>query len=116
MFDHSKRTNLEAYQTYSIQVLATPKATLMSQVTENITDVRVFSTGMAFYLAMVIHERLKLSFTSFSGRPFLPPACNQAAQELSEDKEGEMVIAPEYYLCAKTADALTQLWTSGNSR
>ena len=42
------RTNLEAYQTYSVQVPATPKSTLMSQVTENITDVRVLSTGMAF--------------------------------------------------------------------
>ena len=48
MFDHGKRTNLEAYQTYSVQMPATPKPTLMSQVTENISDVRVLSTGMEF--------------------------------------------------------------------
>ena len=48
MIDHSNRTNSEAHQTYSIQVPATPKSTLMSQVTENITDVRVLSTGIAF--------------------------------------------------------------------
>ena len=48
MFDHSKRTKLEAYQIYSVQVPATPKPTVMSQVTENIAEVRVLSSGMAF--------------------------------------------------------------------
>ena len=97
-------------------VPATPKPTLTSQVTEDITNVRVLSTGMTFKLALVIHEALKLSFTSFNRRPFLPPTLNQTVQELSKEKGGGMVIAPDYYLWAKAADALTQLRTSGDSR
>ena len=79
----------------------------MSQVTESITNVRVFSAGMTFKLALVIHEGLKLSFASFNRRPFLPPTLNQAVQELSKKKEGGMVIAPDYYLWAKAAHTLT---------
>ena len=81
----------------------------MSQVTEDITNVRVFSAGMTFKLALVIHEGLKFSFASFNRRPFLPPTLNQAIQELSKEEEGGMVIAPDYYLWAKAAHALTQL-------
>ena len=109
MFDRSNGNNLQAHQTYSVKVPATPKATLLSQVTEDITNVRVLSTGMTFKLAPVIHEGLKLSFASFNRRPFLPPTLNQAVQELSKEKEGGMVSAPDYYLWAKAADALTHL-------
>ena len=116
MFDHSNGTNLQAHHTYSVKVPATPKTTLLSQVTEDITNVRVLSTGMTIKSALVIHERLKLSFASFNRRPFLPPTLNQALEELSKEKEGGMVIAADYYLWAKAADALTQLRTSGDSR
>ena len=116
MSDHSHGTNLQARQTYSVKVPATPKTTLPSQVTEDITNVRVLSTGMTFKLALVIHEGLKLGFANFNRRPFLPPTLNEAVQELSKEKEGGMVIAPDYYLWAKAADALTQLRTSGDSR
>ena len=116
MSDHSNGTNLQAHQTYSVKVPATPKTTLPSQVTEDITNVRVLSTGMTFKLALVIHEGLKLSFATFNRRPFLLPTLNRAVQELSKEKEGGMVIAPDYYLWAKAADALTQLRTSGDSR
>ena len=88
----------------------------MTQVIEDTTDVRALSTGMNLKLALVIYEGLKLSFASFNRRPFLRPTLNQAVQELSEEKEGGMVIAPDDNLWAKTANALTQLWTSGNSR
>ena len=88
----------------------------MTQVTEDTTDVRALSTGMNLKLALVIYEGLKFSFASFNRRTFLPPTLNQAVQELSKEKEGGMVIAPDDNLWAKTADALTQLWTSGNSR
>ena len=71
---------------------------------------------MNLKLALVIYEGLIFSFASFNRRPFLPPTLNQAIQELSKEKEGGMVIAPDDNLWAKTADALTQLWTSGNSR
>ena len=80
----------------------------MSQVTEDITNVKVFSAGMTFKLALVIHEGLKFSFASFNRRPFLPPTLNQAIQELSKEEEGGMVIAPDYYLWAKATHALTQ--------
>ena len=116
MSDHSNGTTLQAHHTYSVKVPATPKPTLTSQVTEDITNVRVLSTGMTFKLPLVIHEGLKPSFTSFNRPPFFPPTLNQAVQELSKDKEGGMVIAPDYYLWAKAADALTQLRTSGDSR
>ena len=46
------------------------------------------------------------------------PFCHQPIlplQELFEEKEGGMVIIPDYNLWAKTADALTQLRTCGNS-
>ena len=88
----------------------------MTQVTEDINNVRVLSTGMIFKLALVVQEGLKFSFASFNRRPFLPPILNQAVQELSKEKEGGMVIAPDYYLRAKAAHALTQLRTSGDSR
>ena len=95
MSDHSNGTNLQAHQTYPVKVPATPKTTLLSQVTEDINNVRVLSTGKIFKLALVIHEGLKLSFASFNRRPFLPPKLNQAVQELSKEKEGGMVIAPD---------------------
>ena len=116
MFDHSNGTNLQAHQTYSVRVPATSKTTLLSQVAEDITNVRVLSTGMKFKLALVIHEGLKLSFASFNHRHFLPPTLNQAVQELSKEKEGGMFMARDYYLWAKAADALSQLRTSGDSR
>ena len=116
MINHSNETNLQTYQTYSVEVPAAPEPTLMSQVTEDITNVRVLSTGMTFKLALVIHKGLKLSFASFNRRPFFPPTLNQAVQELSKEKEGGMVIAADYYLRAKAAHALTQLRTSGDSR
>ena len=96
MSDHSNGANLQAHHTYSVKVPATPKPTLTSQVTEDITNVRVLSTGMTFKLALGIHEALKLSFTSFKRRLFLPPTLKQAVQELSKEKEGGMVIVPEY--------------------
>ena len=116
MFDHSNGANLQAHQTYSVKVPATPKTTRLSQATEDITNVRVLSTGKTFKLALVIHKGLKLSFASFNRRPFFPPTLNQAVQELSKEKEGGMVIATDYYLWAKAADALTQPRTSGDSR
>ena len=88
----------------------------MTQVTENTTDVRALSTGMTLKLALVIYDGLKFSFASFNRRPFLQPTLNQAVQELSKEKKGGMVIAPDDNLGAETADALTQLWTSGNKR
>ena len=88
----------------------------MTQVTEDTSDVRALSTGMTLELALLIYEGSKFSFASFNRRPFLPPTLNQAVQELSKEKEGGLVIAPDDNLWAKTADALTQLWTSGNSR
>ena len=88
----------------------------MTQVTEDTTNVRVLSTGMTFKLALVVYEGLKFSFASFNRRPFLQPTLNQAVQELSKEKEGGMVIAPDFYLWAKAAHALTQLRTSGDSR
>ena len=109
MSDHSHGTNLRAHQTYSVKVPATPKTTLLSQVNEDITNVRVLSTGMTFKLALVIHEGLKLSFASFNRRPSVPPTLKQAVQEVSKEKEGGMIIAPDDNLWAKTADALTQL-------
>ena len=96
MSDLSNGTNLQAHQTYSVKVPATPKTTPPSQVTEDITNVRVLSTGMTFKLSLVIHKGLKLNFASFNRRPFLPPTLNQAVQELSKEKEGGMVIAPDY--------------------
>ena len=77
---------------------ATSEPTVLSQVTEDNTNVRVLSAGMTFKLALVIHEGLKLSFASFNRRPFLAPTLNQAVQELSKEEEGGMVIAPDYYL------------------
>ena len=97
-------------------VPATPEPTLMTQVTEDTTNISVLSTGMTFKLALVVYEGLKFSFASFNRRPFLPPTLNQAVQELSKEKEGGMVIAPDCYLWAKAAHALTQLRTSGDSR
>ena len=88
----------------------------MTQVTEDTTDVRVFSTGMTFKLALVVYEGLKFSFASFNRRLSLPPTLNQAVQDLSKEKEGGMVIAPDLYLSAKAAHALTQLRTIGDSR
>ena len=88
----------------------------MTQVTEDTTDVRMFSNGMIFKLALVVYEGLKFSFASFNRQPFLPPRLNQAVQELSKEKEGGMVIAPDYYLWAKAAHALTQLRTGGDIR
>ena len=88
----------------------------MTQVTEDTTDVRALSTGMTLKLALAIYEGLKFSFASFNRRPFLPPTLKQAVQEMSKEKEGGMVIAPDDNFWAKTADALTQLWSSGNSR
>ena len=69
---------------------------------------------MAFKLALIIYEGLKLNFASFKVRTLLPPTCNQAVQELSKEKEGGMVITPDYNLWAKTADTLTQLRTCRN--
>ena len=67
--------------------------------------------SMAFQLALVIHKGSKLN-----GWPFLPPTWNEAVKELSKEKEGGMVITPDFNLWAKTADALTQLRTCNNSR
>ena len=88
----------------------------MTQVTEDTAHVRALSTGMTLKLALVIYEGLKFSFSSFNCRPFLPPTLNQAVQKLSKEKEGGMVIAPDFYLWAKAAHALAQLRTSGDSR
>ena len=98
MFDHTNGTNVQTYQTYSVKVPATSEPTLMSQVTEDITNVRALSTGMTFKLALLTHKGLKLSSASFNSRPFLLPTLKQAVQELSKEKEGGMVIAPNYYL------------------
>ena len=81
----------------------------MTQVTEDTSDVRALSTGVTLKLELLIYEGLKFSFASFNRRPFFPPTLNQAVQELFKEKEGGMVIAPDDNLCAKTADALTQL-------
>ena len=64
----------------------------MTQVTEDISDVRALSTGMILKLALLIYEGLKFSFASFNRRSILPPTLNQAVQELSKEKEGGMVI------------------------
>ena len=114
--DHSHPIDPQTNQTYSLKMPTTPEPSLMTQVTEDITNVRVFSAGMAFKLALVIYEGLKFSFASFNRRPFLPLTLNQAVEELSKEKEGGMVIAPNHYLWAKAAHALTQLRTSGDSR
>ena len=88
---------------------ATPEPTLMSQVTEDITNVRMFSGGMTFKLALVSHEGLKLSLARFNRRPLLPSTFNQAVHELSKEEKGGMVIAPDCHLWTKAAHALTQL-------
>ena len=116
MLDYSHPTDPLTHQTYSVKVPATPEPTLMTQVTKDTTDVRALSTGMHLKLTLVIYEGFKFSFASFNRRPFLPPTLNQAVQEPSKEKEGGMVIAPDDNLWAKTAEALTQLWTSGYSR
>ena len=67
-------------------------------------------------LAGVDHrDRLELIFSSFNIRPFFPPTRNRAVQELSEKKQGRMVITPKSYFWTETTDALTQLGTCGDS-
>ena len=116
MPDYRRPTDLQAYQTYAVKVPTNTKTTLPSQVTEDIANFRVLPTSMTLKLALISDEGLKLCFASLNRRPFLPRTLNQAVQELSKEKEGGMVIAPDNYLWTKTADALTQLRTSGDSR
>ena len=87
MSDHSNGTNLQAHQTYSVKVPPTPKTTLLSQVTEDITNVRVLSTGMKFKLALVIHEGLKLSFASFIQPSTLSPTHTQPSRPGAVQRE-----------------------------
>ena len=48
-------------------------------------------------MAFILNKRLEISLASLNVRSFDPPTRNQAVQELSKEKEGGTVIAPDKF-------------------
>ena len=94
--------------TYSEQVLATLKSSLLSEVGQDVPYIRTLPCGMTVQLALLPDKRPELGFASLNVGPLLPTTPDKSIQQLSMKEKGGMVIAPKDAFRAETANSATQ--------